>query len=141
MKEVAANFNAQSIECAVQEHWRTNDTYATVKQHRSAGKPFFFVDGPPYTTGTIHLGTAWNKILKDSILRYHRMNGRHVIDRAGYDMHGLPIEVKVEQALGFKSKKDIEKFGIQRFIEKCREFAIGNKLLMDDQFADRKSVV
>jgi isoleucyl-tRNA synthetase len=136
VKEVAANFNAQSIECAVQEHWRTNDTYATVKQHRSAGKPFFFVDGPPYTTGTIHLGTAWNKILKDSILRYHRMNGRHVIDRAGYDMHGLPIEVKVEQALGFESKKDIEKYGIRKFIEQCREFAIRNKLLMDDQFAN-----
>ena len=63
------------------------------------------------------------------------MNGRNVIDRAGYDMHGLPIEVKVEQALGFKSKKDIEKFGIRPFIEKCREFAIKNKLLMDDQFA------
>jgi len=136
VKEVTANFNAQSIECAVQEHWRTNDTYATVKQHRCAGKPFFFVDGPPYTTGNIHLGTAWNKILKDSILRYHRMNGRHVIDRAGYDMHGLPIEVKVEQALGFESKKDIEKYGIRKFIEQCREFAIKNKLLMDDQFAN-----
>ena len=136
MKEVTANFNAQSIECAVQEHWRTNDTYAAVKQHRSNGKPFFFVDGPPYTTGSIHLGTAWNKILKDSILRYHRMNGRHVIDRAGYDMHGLPIEVKVEQALGFESKKDIEKYGIRKFIEQCREFAIRNKLLMDDQFAN-----
>jgi isoleucyl-tRNA synthetase len=136
VKEVAANFNAQSIECAVQEHWRTRDTYATVKQHRSAGKPFFFVDGPPYTTGTIHLGTAWNKILKDSLLRYHRMKGRHVIDRAGYDMHGLPIEVKVEQALGFESKKDIEKYGIRKFIEQCREFAIGNKLLMDNQFAN-----
>jgi len=135
VREVAANFNAQSIECAVQEHWRTNDTYATVRQHRSGGKPFFFVDGPPYTTGTIHLGTAWNKILKDSILRYHRMNGRHVIDRAGYDMHGLPIEVKVEQALGFASKKDIEKYGIRKFIGQCREFAIKNKLLMDDQFA------
>jgi isoleucyl-tRNA synthetase len=119
----------------VQEHWRTHDTYQTVRQLRSRGKPFFFVDGPPYTTGHIHLGTAWNKILKDSILRYHRMNGRNVIDRAGYDMHGLPIEVKVEQALGFKSKKDIEKFGIQPFIEKCREFAIENKLLMDEQFA------
>ena len=83
----------------------------------------------------IHLGTAWNKILKDSILRYYRMCGRHVIDRAGYDMHGLPIEVKVEQALGFVSKKDIETFGIQPFIEKCREFAIENKVLMDDQFA------
>jgi len=134
VKEVAANFNAKGLENSVQEHWRTNDTYATVKQHRCGGKPFFFVDGPPYTTGTIHLGTAWNKILKDSILRYHRMNGRHVIDRAGYDMHGLPIEVKVEQALGFKSKKDIEKYGIQKFIEQCREFAIRNKLVMDDQF-------
>jgi len=136
VREVAANFNAKEIERAVQENWRINDTYATVKQHRSGGKPFFFVDGPPYTTGTIHLGTAWNKILKDSILRYHRMNGHHVIDRAGYDMHGLPIEVKVEQALGFESKKDIEKYGIQKFIEQCREFAIRNKLLMDEQFTN-----
>jgi len=135
VKEVTANFNAQSIERGVQEYWRIHDTYKTVKKQHSAGKPFFFVDGPPYTTGTIHLGTAWNKILKDSILRYYRMNGRDVIDRAGYDMHGLPIEVKVEQELGFKSKKDIEKFGIRPFIERCREFAIRNKLLMDDQFA------
>jgi len=134
VKEVTANFNAQSIEREMRDHWSIHDTYKTVKQHRITGKPFFFVDGPPYTTGTIHLGTAWNKILKDSILRYHRMNGRNVIDRAGYDMHGLPIEVKVEQELGFESKKDIEKFGIQRFIEKCREFANKNKLLMDDQF-------
>ncbi|MGD0079750.1 MAG: isoleucine--tRNA ligase [Methanoregula sp.] len=135
MKEVTANFSAEEIEREVQEYWRTHDTYQAVRKHRSTGKPFFFVDGPPYTTGHIHLGTAWNKILKDSILRYHRMGGRHVIDRAGYDMHGLPIEVKVEQALGFASKKDIEKFGIQPFIEKCREFAVTNKKLMDDQFA------
>ena len=98
MKEVTANFDAKSIERGVQEYWHTRDTYQAVRQHRRQEKPFFFVDGPPYTTGTIHLGTAWNKILKDSILRYHRMNGRNVIDRAGYDMHGLPIEVKVEQA-------------------------------------------
>jgi isoleucyl-tRNA synthetase len=134
LKEVTANFSANAIEQGVREYWRTHDTYKAVKQHRSAGKPFFFVDGPPYTTGHIHIGTAWNKILKDCILRYHRMNGRNVIDRAGYDMHGLPIEVKVEQALGFESKKDIEKFGIQAFIEKCREFAVTNKKLMDDQF-------
>ncbi|MGB9176361.1 MAG: isoleucine--tRNA ligase [Methanoregula sp.] len=134
MKEVTANFNIKEIECEVQAYWRTHDTYKAVRQHRSTGKPFFFVDGPPYTTGHIHIGTAWNKILKDSILRYHRMNGRHVIDRAGYDMHGLPIEVKVEQALGFASKKDIEKYGIQEFIEKCRDFAVTNKKLMDSQF-------
>jgi len=135
VKEVTASFNAKEIEREVQEYWRTHDTYQSVKQHRSAGKPFFFVDGPPYTTGHIHIGTAWNKIIKDSILRYHRMNGRNVIDRAGYDMHGLPIEVKVEQALGFASKKDIEKYGIEQFIVKCREFASENKLLMDEQFA------
>jgi isoleucyl-tRNA synthetase len=134
LREVTANFNAKEIERGVQEYWCTHDTYQTVRKHRSAGKPFFFVDGPPYTTGHIHLGTAWNKIIKDSILRYYRMNGRNVIDRAGYDMHGLPIEVKVEQALGFKSKKDIETFGIRPFIEKCREFAITNKKLMDEQF-------
>ncbi len=134
VKEVTANFDIKAIEREVQAYWRTHDTYKAVRQHRSTGKAFFFVDGPPYTTGYIHIGTAWNKILKDSILRYHRMKGRHVIDRAGYDMHGLPIEVKVEQALGFKSKKDIEKFGMQEFIEKCREFATTNKKLMDEQF-------
>ena len=134
MKEVIANFSAQSIEREVQEYWRTNGTYKAVQQHRRAGRAFFFVDGPPYTTGHIHLGTAWNKIIKDSILRYHRMNGRNVIDRAGYDMHGLPIEVKVEQTLGFASKKDIEAFGIGNFIAKCREFAVANKQLMDAQF-------
>jgi len=136
VKEVTANFDAKSIEHEVRAYWRTNDTYAKVKELRKSGRPFFFVDGPPYTTGHIHLGTAWNKIIKDSILRYYRMNGRDVIDRAGYDMHGLPIEVKVEKELGFTSKKDIETFGIQPFIEKCREFAERNKLLMDDQFTN-----
>ncbi|MCJ7795085.1 MAG: class I tRNA ligase family protein, partial [Methanoregulaceae archaeon] len=113
MKEVTANFDAKGIEQEVRAYWRTHDTYKKVKHQRSTGKPFFFVDGPPYTTGHIHLGTAWNKIIKDSILRWYRMNGRDVVDRAGYDMHGLPIEVNVEKELGFVSKKDIETFGIQ----------------------------
>ena len=134
MKEVTANFSAKDIERRVQDSWRTNGTYQAVKDLRGAGKAFFFVDGPPYTTGQIHLGTAWNKIIKDAVLRFHRMNGRNVIDRAGYDMHGLPIEVKVEQTLGFASKKDIETFGIEAFIGKCREFAVENKKLMDTQF-------
>jgi isoleucyl-tRNA synthetase len=136
VKEVTANFDAKGIEQEVRAYWHTHDTYKKVKDLRSRGRPFFFVDGPPYTTGHIHLGTAWNKIIKDCILRWYRMNGRDVIDRAGYDMHGLPIEVKVEKELGFASKKDIETFGIQPFIEKCREFAEKNKLLMDAQFGN-----
>ncbi|HML25367.1 MAG TPA: class I tRNA ligase family protein, partial [Methanomethylovorans sp.] len=90
--------------------------------------------GPPYTTGHIHLGTAWNKIIKDSILRYRSMNNYHILDRAGWDMHGLPIEVKVEGVLGFTSKKDIERYGVGNFIEKCKEFALLQKDDMTRQF-------
>lgn len=134
VKEVTGSYSAKEVESSVREFWAEEDTYAKVKDLRKEEKPFFFVDGPPYTTGHIHLGTAWNKVIKDSVLRYRRMTGRNVIDRAGYDMHGLPIEVRVEHELGFKSKKDIEEFGISEFIEKCKEFALVHKDLMSEQF-------
>mgnify|MGYP003392592742 CR=1 FL=1 len=64
------------------------------------------------------------------------MTGRNIIERAGYDMHGLPIEVKVEEKLGFKNKADIEEYGVDKFIEECREFALTHKDLMSDQFKE-----
>jgi len=134
MKEEKSSYQAGEIEEAVQAFWKENDIFRRVEEMHKGGEDFFFVDGPPYTTGHIHLGTAWNKIIKDCILRYHRMCGRNVIARAGYDMHGLPIEVRVEQKLGFSSKKDIERFGIGPFIEHCREFAATNKDVMSEQF-------
>ncbi|MFY9193888.1 MAG: isoleucine--tRNA ligase [Methanoculleus sp.] len=134
MKEVTSSYNPQEIEAGVQDYWEREDIYTRVRALRKGGKAFFFVDGPPYTTGHIHLGTAWNKIIKDAILRYHRMRGADVIERAGYDMHGLPIEVRVEHQLGFASKKDIEEYGIARFIEQCRAFAVEHMEIMSDQF-------
>ena len=134
MKEVSSSYRAGEIEDSVQAYWKKDRTFEKVLSMHREGKDFFFVDGPPYTTGHIHLGTAWNKIIKDCLLRFHRMQGKHVIARAGYDMHGLPIEVRVEQTLGFSSKKDIERFGIGPFIEKCRDFADKNKDVMSDQF-------
>lgn len=134
MKEVSSSYRAGEIEDSVQAYWKKDRTFDKVLSMHREGKDFFFVDGPPYTTGHIHLGTAWNKIIKDCLLRFHRMQGKHVIARAGYDMHGLPIEVRVEQTLGFSSKKDIERFGIGPFIEKCRDFADKNKDVMSDQF-------
>lgn len=134
MKEEKSSYQAGEIEEAVQAFWTEENIFRRVEEMRKGGEDFFFVDGPPYTTGHIHLGTAWNKIIKDCILRYHRMCGRNVIARAGYDMHGLPIEVRVEQKLGFSSKKDIERFGIGKFIEHCREFAAKNKDVMSRQF-------
>ena len=132
--EVPGQYNAHEIEDQVRERWEKQGTYRKVRQMRVGGKKFFFVDGPPYTTGRIHLGTAWNKVIKDAVLRYRSMCGFHIKDRAGWDMHGLPIEVKVEEALGFKSKRDIEAYGVDRFIQKCKEFALKQKDDMTSQF-------
>jgi isoleucyl-tRNA synthetase len=134
VKEVTSSFDAQEVESWVYAYWARENTYQQVKNLREEQEVFFFVDGPPYTTGHIHLGTAWNKIIKDSILRYQRMLGKCVIDRAGYDMHGLPIEVRVEHELGFTTKKEIEEYGIAAFIEKCKEFALAHKDIMSEQF-------
>lgn len=134
MLKEAAQFDAKTIEQSIRTFWEEIDAYSKVRELRKNGKKFFFVDGPPYTTGKIHLGTAWNKIIKDSILRYKSMHGYHILDRAGWDMHGLPIEVKVEEVLGFKSKKDIEKYGVGNFVAKCKEFALTHRDEMTLQF-------
>lgn len=134
MKEITESYVPANVESNIRTYWNEHNTYRETRKFRASGQPWLFVDGPPYTTGYIHLGTAWNKILKDSILRYHAMTGKNIIERAGYDMHGLPIEVKVEEKLGFKNKADIEKHGVANFIEECREFALTHKNLMSDQF-------
>ncbi|MCX9010566.1 MAG: isoleucine--tRNA ligase [Candidatus Methanoperedens sp.] len=134
MIKEASQYDAKTIEQNIQKFWEEVDAYSRVRESRKNGKKFFFVDGPPYTTGRIHLGTAWNKVIKDSILRYRSMNGFHILDRAGWDMHGLPIEVKVEGVLGFKSKKDIEKYGVGNFVAKCKEFALKHRDEMTLQF-------
>ncbi|HOT94795.1 MAG TPA: class I tRNA ligase family protein, partial [Methanoregulaceae archaeon] len=136
MKDVGGSYRPAEVESEVRRFWDTEQIYARVRAIHASDPPFFFVDGPPYTTGHIHLGTAWNKIIKDAVLRHIRMRGRHVIDRAGYDMHGLPIEVQVEKRLGFSSKKEIEAHGIGRFIEECRRFAEANRELMSGQFRE-----
>ena len=134
IKEIISKYDAGRIEKKVMQFWEDSDAYLKTRELRKIGRKFFFVDGPPYTTGHIHLGTAWNKIIKDSILRYYSMNNRYILERPGWDMHGLPIEVKVEGVLGFKSKKDIESFGVENFIAKCKEFAITQKQAMTEQF-------
>ncbi|SNQ59840.1 isoleucine--tRNA ligase [Candidatus Methanoperedens nitratireducens] len=134
MLKEASQYDAKVVEQNIQKFWEDMDAYSRVRESRKNGKKFFFVDGPPYTTGRIHLGTAWNKIIKDSVLRYRSMNGYHILERAGWDMHGLPIEVKVEGVLGFKSKKDIEKYGVGNFVAKCKEFALTHRDEMTLQF-------
>ena len=134
LKNITDKYDAGAIEREISQYWQEDESYRKTRELRREGPKFYFVDGPPYTTGHIHLGTAWNKIMKDAILRYTSMKGFNVSDKPGWDMHGLPIEVKVEGLLGFTSKKDIETFGVGNFIQECRKFAIGNKEAMTDQF-------
>ena len=121
--EVDDQYEPGAVEERVFEYWDDVDAYEQAKRHRSDGEKFFFVDGPPYTSGAAHMGTTWNKTLKDAYIRYKRMCGYDVTDRPGYDMHGLPIETKVEEKLGFENKKDIEAFGEENFIDECKTFA------------------
>lgn len=116
--------------------WKENNIYQKIKKARSAGKKFYFLDGPPYATGSIHIGTAWNKILKDTYIRFWRMSGYDVWDQPGYDTHGIPIENKVEKELQLRAKHDIEKMGIEKFILSCRRFATEHIETMNQQFSD-----
>src|SRR3989344_4243439 len=128
------NYDALKIESEILEFWKNCDIYKKAKEKNNGKKKFYFLDGPPYTSGKVHLGTAWNKSLKDCVLRYKRMQGFDVWDRAGYDMHGLPTEQAVEKKLGLKSKDDIPMYGVANFINECREFAITNLISMNHDF-------
>lgn len=128
-------YNHKEVEEEILEYWKKNKTYEKAKEAVSKSQDkFYFCDGPPYATGQIHPGTGWNKVIKDTVCRYHRMNGKDVRAQPGYDTHGLPIEVKVEQELGIKNKGEIEKLGIGKFIEKCKGFATKYIGVMGEQF-------
>ncbi|WP_336342632.1 isoleucine--tRNA ligase [Halalkalicoccus ordinarius] len=121
--EVPDQYDPEAVEQRVFDYWDEVDAYERTKEANADGETFFFVDGPPYTSGAAHMGTTWNKTLKDAYIRHLRMQGYDVTDRPGYDMHGLPIETKVEERLGFENKKDIEEFGMEAFIAECQSFA------------------
>jgi isoleucyl-tRNA synthetase len=121
--EVPDQYDPDAVEDRVFDYWDEVDAYERTVEHRADGEDYFFVDGPPYTSGAAHMGTTWNKTLKDAYIRYLRMQGYDVTDRPGYDMHGLPIETKVEDRLDFENKKDIEAFGMENFIQECKQFA------------------
>ncbi|MBI4440061.1 isoleucine--tRNA ligase [Candidatus Woesearchaeota archaeon] len=130
-----APYNPQEVEKEILQFWKDSDIYRIAKERNNGRKSFYFLDGPPYTSGVIHLGHAWNKSLKDMVLRYKRMQGFDVWDRAGYDMHGLPTAHKVEEKFGIRKKDEIPKFGFARFIEECRNLALQNLELMNRDFA------
>ena len=124
----------KNIEKNIDDYWRENNIIEKVLNR--GRKKFYFLDGPPYVTGSIHIGTAWNKIIKDMILRLKRMQGYKVWSKPGYDTHGLPIENAVEKDLGITNKKQIIEMGIDKFNEKCKELVKKTIKKQTKQFMD-----
>jgi len=128
-------YDAKKTEREVQDWWLSAGIFEKVRNLHAEAKTWYFLDGPPYASGSIHLGTAWNKLIKDTVMRYKTMCGLNVRRQPGWDCHGLPIEVKVEELLGIKSKKDIEqKIGVDEFIQQCKKWANDHVALMTEQF-------
>jgi isoleucyl-tRNA synthetase len=133
IKQAEKAYAPLEVERQVREFWSRAKVYEKTVASRSKGEDFYFGDGPPFTTGRIHLGLVLNKTVKDAVIRYRRMHGFHVRDQPGYDMHGLPIEVQVEKTLGITNKKEIEDLGIGTFVDTCRTFALDLLNKMTDQ--------
>ena len=152
IKQVRDNYAAPVIEKEIRDYWDSKDAYHKTKEARENGERFYFVDGPPYTSGHVHMGTALNKTIKDILIRYWRMNGYNVRDQPGFDMHGLPIEVQVEKKItvpgrvnkdgkpdevGVRSKKEIEEIiGIDEFVNTCKEHALSLQGEMTEEFKE-----
>ncbi|MCL2114716.1 MAG: isoleucine--tRNA ligase [Methanobrevibacter sp.] len=135
IKEAEKSYQYHKVEKEIQDFWVKNQVYSKTQKLREKGQKYSFLDGPPYCSGKIHIGTAQNKIVKDTYLRFKSMSGFNVRRQAGWDTHGLPIEHKVEQLLKIKNKQQIEdEIGIANFVSKCKEFSIENKDVMTGQF-------
>lgn len=124
------SYNFKEIEPEVIKFWEDNNIYPNIKKRNHGQKKFYFLQGPPYTSGRLHLGQTWNHTLKDMILRYKRMNGFDVWDRGGYDMHGLPTENKVQKKFELNTKKEIIDFGMEKFVKECLKFSESNAEIM-----------
>ncbi len=131
---MADKYDYAQVEPEMIKFWEENNTYQSIKDKNKGKKKFYFLDGPPYTSGKVHLGTAWNKSLKDMVLRYKRMNNLDVWDRAGYDMHGLPTEHATEKKLKLNGKEEIKKYGVDKFIKECKDLCITNMKIMNKDF-------
>ncbi len=120
-KKVDTSLNFLDREKEVLEFWKENDVFKKNIDENEGEGEFTFYDGPPTANGKPHIGHILTRVIKDIIPRYQVMKGKHCLRKAGWDTHGLPVELEVEKILGIDGKQEIEKYGIEPFIKKCKE--------------------
>lgn len=119
--KVDSGMNFCDREKEVLEFWKENNIFEKSIEMNDGKKEFTFYDGPPTANGKPHIGHILTRVMKDIIPRFKTMKGFKVLRKAGWDTHGLPVELEVEKMLGIDGKQDIEKYGIEPFIKKCKE--------------------
>jgi isoleucyl-tRNA synthetase len=120
-KKVSTEMDFVSREKETLEFWKNNKIFEKSISNREGCEHFTFYDGPPTANGKPHIGHILTRVIKDIIPRYKTMKGYKVLRKAGWDTHGLPVELEVEKMLGMDGKEDIEKYGVEPFIKKCKE--------------------
>ena len=112
-KKVSTDMNFVGREREVLKYWKDNDIFRKSISSKGEDKTYTFYDGPPTANGKPHIGHVLTRVIKDMIPRYHAMKGCKVIRKAGWDTHGLPVELEVEKKLGLDGKEQIEKYGLE----------------------------
>ncbi len=131
-KKVSTDLNFVDREKAVEKFWKENQIFEKSMKDREGSNIYMFYDGPPTANGKPHIGHVLTRVIKDMIPRYRTMKGCEVPRKAGWDTHGLPVELEVERALGLDGKEQIEEYGLEPFIDKCKESVWKYKGMWED---------
>ena len=131
-QKVETNANFVEHEKETEKFWRENDIFKKSMEARKEGPTYTFYDGPPTANGKPHIGHVLTRVIKDMIPRYRTMKGYMVPRKAGWDTHGLPVELEVEKLLGLDGKEQIEEYGLDPFIQKCKESVWKYKGMWED---------
>ena len=131
-QKVDTNLNFVDREKKVEEFWKQNHIFEKSMEHRKDGETYTFYDGPPTANGKPHIGHVLTRVIKDMIPRYRTMKGYMVPRKAGWDTHGLPVELEVEKLLNLDGKEQIEQYGLEPFIKKCKESVWKYKGMWED---------
>ena len=130
--KVQANTNFVEQEKETEKFWKEHDIFNKSMDSRKEGPTYTFYDGPPTANGKPHIGHVLTRVIKDMIPRYQTMKGNYVPRKAGWDTHGLPVELEVEKMLGLNGKEQIEEYGMEPFIKKCKESVWKYKGMWED---------
>ena len=131
-EKVSTNLNFVDREKNVEKFWEENHIFEKSMENRKEGETYTFYDGPPTANGKPHIGHVLTRVIKDMIPRYQTMKGKMVPRKAGWDTHGLPVELEVEKMLGLDGKDQIEEYGLVPFIDKCKESVWKYKGMWED---------